>query len=303
MQKFLIIIALLFVLNLTKAQELNCTVQVTHAQIQTTNIQIFQSMETDIREFLNNHKWTEHVFSNNERIECNIAINLSDYNGTDKFTGTIQVQSRRPVFNSSYNTVMFNYKEEDNNFNFEYIERQPLDFNENTHLSNLTSVLAFYANIIIGLDYDSFSSEGGGLYLQKAQTIVNNAQSSNDLGWKAYESRKQNNRYFLIEALLNKTYSPIRRCMYRFHRLGLDVMSERPELGRAEIAESLKLVQKVFREKPTALFLSIFFIAKSEELVKIFSEGPIEERQKVATLLKEMDVVNSSKYESITKQQ
>ena len=158
------------------AQELNCTVQVAHQQIQTTNIQIFQSLESDIREFLNNHKWTPHVYSNNERIECNIMINLSEYNGTDKFVGTLQVQSRRPVYGSSYYTVMFNYKESDNNFTFDYSEQQPLEFNETSNSSNLTSVLAFYAYIILGIDYDSFSMEGGSEYFLKAQNIVYNAQ-------------------------------------------------------------------------------------------------------------------------------
>jgi hypothetical protein len=302
MRKLLLFFLMLSLIGFTYGQELRCSFQVNHQQIQTTNIQLFQSLQTDINEFMNNHKWTEHVYSDNERIECNFILNLTEYNGSDRYKGTLQVQSRRPVYNTNFNSILFNYKEEDNEFQFQYIEHQPLEFNPATHLSNLTSMLAFYSYLIIGLDYDSFSQEGGSEYFLKAQTIVNNAQNSIDIGWKAYESRKQNNRYFLIDNILNKSQGPIRRCLYRYHRLGLDVMSEKPEIGRAEIAESLKLLQKAFREKPNSLILQIFFNAKSDELVKIFSDGPRDERQKAVEILKEIDLTNATKYDKILQQ-
>jgi hypothetical protein len=248
---------------------------------------------------MNNRQWTSHVYDYSERIECNILINLTDYNGMDGFVGTLQIQSRRPVYNTSYNTTLLNYMENEGDFQFQYIEQQPLEFQETTHLSNLTSVLAFYAYIIIGLDYDSYSMEGGTEYFQNAQTIVNNAQSSTDVGWKAYESRKQNNRYFLIENLLDDRYGALRRCSYRYHRLGLDVMSERPEIGRAEIAESFELLQKVHRFKPNSFLMNLFFSAKSDEIVNIFSESFPAEKQKVYNVLKVVDITNAQKYEKI----
>ncbi len=299
--KLLNLIIILFLGINTYSQELNCSVQVAHPKIQGTNVQVFRSLEGDIFEFMNNKKWTNHVFDINERIECSILITISNYNGSDKFIGTIQVQSRRPIHNTSYNSTLLNYKEENGEFRFQYIEQQAFEFKETEHLSNLTSVLAFYAYIIIGFDYDSFSKESGTTFFQKAQTIANNAQSSSDVGWKPYESRKQNNRFFLIESLMNKQYSPIRQCIYKYHRLGLDIMSDKTQLGRAEIAESFKLLLKAHRVKPNAILMNMFFSAKSDEIVNIFSESFALEQKKVYNILKEVDLPNSQKYEKIIK--
>lgn len=300
MQKIIVsFVLLLAIANPLKAQELNCQVQLNHQQIQGTNTQVFQTLQAAIYEFMNNRTWTDHAYNNDERIECSIMINLTEQIGSNRFVGTISVQSRRPVYNTAYNTVLLNYQEKKGDFRFEYIENEPLEFNENTHTSNLTSVLAFYAYIILGLDYDTFSEEGGTSYFQKAQKIVTNAQSTSEPGWKPYESLK--NRYWLAEDLLNDVYNPIRRCLYRYHRLGLDRMSDKLEAGRAEIAESLRLLQRVHRAKPSSFLMNLFFTAKSDEIVNIFSgsNSPME-KTKVANALKEIDVANSNKYDKIT---
>jgi hypothetical protein len=279
------------------AQELRCNVQVITNQIQGTNKQKFTTLQRAVYEFINGRNWTNHVFNSQERIEANIMINLTEEISSDEFRGTIQIQSRRPVFNSSYNTVLFNYL--DNNLHFRYVEHETLEFSETQHLSNLTSILAFYVYIIIGLDYDSFSINGGTEYFQKAEAIVSNAQNANERGWKSFESNR--NRYWLASNLRDAKYAPLREFNYRYHRLGLDRMSERPAEARAEIAESLILLQRVYREKPDPFMhlLQVVFDAKSDEMINVFSETNPEEARRVATLLREVDPANTPKYQKI----
>lgn len=296
MRKYLII-SLFLLSGIVNAQELNCRIQVSSQSIQSSNKRVFESMQKDLYEFLNNRKWTDNVFSTDERIECNILINLTDQISSDEYKGTIQIQSNRPVFNSNYNSVMLNYK--DNDLQFRYVEFQSMEFSENSHMSNLTSILAFYAYVIIGLDYDAFSLDGGTAYFQRAEKIVTNAQTAQEKGWKSFDSQK--NRYWLIENILNPKYGSIREFYYRYHKNGLDVMAEKSADGRASIAEDLKLLQKVYREKPSAFmtFLQVAIDAKSDELVNVFSESYPEERTRVNNLLKEIDPTNSGKYQKI----
>ncbi|MCK4466644.1 MAG: DUF4835 family protein, partial [Bacteroidales bacterium] len=202
---------------LVYSQELRCNIQIISQQIQGTNKKIFQTLQTAVYEFMNNRNWTNHVYDFNERIECNILINLTKQLSADEFKGTIQVQSRRPVFNTTYNTTMINFL--DNNMHFRYVEFEPLLFDETTHLSNLTSILAFYAYIIIGLDYESFSYEGGIEYFEKAEKIVNNAQNAPESGWKPYDGSRNKNRYWLAKNILDVEYNPVREFVYRYHRL------------------------------------------------------------------------------------
>ncbi len=279
------------------SQELRCNVQVITNQIQGTNKQKFTTLQRAIYEFMNGRSWTDHVFNSQERIEANIMINLTDEISSDEFRGTIQIQSRRPVFNSSYNTVLFNYM--DNNLHFRYTEHETLEFSENQHLSNLTSILAFYAYIIIGLDYDSFSINGGTEFFQKAETIVTNAQNASERGWKSFEGNR--NRYWLVSNLRDSKYAPIREFSYRYHRLGLDRMSERPAEARGEIAESLYLLQKIFREKPDPFMhlLQVVMDAKSDEMINVFSESNPDEARRVTALLREVDPANTPKYQRI----
>ncbi len=279
------------------SQELRCNVQVITNQIQGTNRQKFTTLQKAIYEFMNGRNWTNHVFSGHERIEVNIMLNLTEEVSADEYRGTIQIQSRRPVFNSSYKTVLFNYL--DNNLHFRYIEHEPLEFSETQNISNLTAILAFYANIIMGLDYDSFSLYGGTEFFQRAETIVTNAQNASERGWKSFESNR--NRYWLASNLRDAKYAPIREFVYRYHRLGLDRMSDRPAEARDEIVESLLLVQRVFREKPDPFMhlMQVVFDAKSDEIINVFSETNPDQAGRVVDVLKEVDPANTPKYQNI----
>ncbi|UCH15505.1 MAG: DUF4835 family protein [Bacteroidales bacterium] len=281
------------------SQELNCNIQLVTQQIQGTNKQVFETLQGAIYEFMNNTSWTTHVFDVDERIECNMLFNLQDQIGDDEFRGTLQIQVRRPVYNSSFNTVLFNYV--DNELHFKYVEYEPLEFSENSHISNLTSILAYYAYIILGLDYDSFSFEGGTEFFQKAEKIMINAQNASHKGWKSIESPSRKNRYWLINNILNEDFSAAREFIYRYHRSGLDMMYEKLNEARAEIAESLKLLQQVYRNKPDPFmhFLQVIYDAKSDELVNIFKESFPEEKTRVFAILNEIDPANTNKYEGI----
>ncbi len=294
MRKYLIL--LFFVSVITGvAQELNCKVQVLSQQVQGTDKRVFTTLQTAIFEFMNNKKWTTDAFKLDERIDCSILINVTERPSTDVFIATIQVQSRRPVFKSSYNSVLLNYN--DNDFQFSYLENQPLEFNENQFTSNLTSVLGFYAYMIIGMDYDTFSPSGGTNYLQKAQNVVNNAQSASEAGWRAFESNK--NRYWLITNMLDAPFVNIRECMYNYHRKGLDEMVTNKEGGRANVLEALESLRKVHQARPLSFAMQVFFNAKSDEIINIFSGAFADEKSKVMTLLNDIDPTNSNKYQKI----
>jgi hypothetical protein len=253
-------------------------------------------MQSDIYEFMNTRKWTDHVYGYDEKLKCNIMIILEEQISADEFSGTIQVQLMRPVFDSSYETTILNIK--DNDFRCRYVEFQPLEFSETSNKDNLTNILAFYAYVILGYSYDTFSLEGGTPYFEKAQAIVNNSQTLPVKGWKSFES--QRNRYWLLENILNKSYSDFRKCMYTYHRNGLDLMSQRVEEGRANIANSLRDLQKVFRKRPSTYILQMFFDAKVDELIKVFSKSFPDERSRVLTILNEIDPSNGSKYAKIS---
>ena len=277
------------------AQELRCNVTVSAHSISGSNQNLFRTMQSDLYDFMNNRKWTDHVYSYDEKIRCNILIRLDEQVSADEFKGSIQVQLTRPIYNSSYTSTVLNIK--DNDFRCKYQEFQPLEFNETSNRDNLTNIMAFYAYVILGFDYDTFSEEGGTEYFQKAQAIVSNSQNAVERGWKAYESER--NRYWLMENILNKSYSSYRTCMYTYHRLGLDMMSERVEEGRANVANSLRDIQKVFRRRPSTYILQMFFDAKADELVNIFSKSYPDERNRVMAILNEVDPSNGRKYEKI----
>ena len=287
----------LFLFQLS-AQELQCNVSVSSSRIEGTYKEIFQTMRNDISEFMNTRKWTDNQFSFDERIVCTIFIQITDQIGSDEFKGTMQVQLNRPVFNSSYQTPILNIK--DNDFDVRYVEFQPLEFSETSNTNPLTNILAYYAYVILGFDYDTFSPMGGTPFFQRAKDIVNKAQNSREKGWRAFEGN--NNRFWLIDNLTNKAYSPFRDLMYRYHRLGLDVMSEKPDVGRGEIADALKNMQKVYRARPDTYINRIFFDAKSDEIVNIFSKGSTDEKSRIMTVLTECDPANSGKYEAIMQQ-
>lgn len=296
---FLLIILVQFT-GVIRSQELNCNVQVTAQKIQGSNRQVFESMQRDIYEFMNNTVWTNHVFSYAERIDCNILINLSEQYSADEFRGTLQVQLRRPVYNTTYNSTVLNFV--DNNFQFRYVEFQPLEFDPNSYRSSLVSVLAYYAYLIIGFDYDSFSTLGGTEFFQVAEKIVTNAQNAAEPGWKPYDGSRNRNRYWLVKNLLDKQYEGVRRFIHEYYINGLDRMESRAAESRAGIAESLKLLQEVYRSKPDPYMylVQVVMESKSDELVNIFSEAFPEEKSRVIQILVEIDPANKSKYEKIT---
>lgn len=293
------ILAILLILSSVQlsAQELNCSVSVISPQVQNFEKRVFETMQNNIREFLNSTRWTEDSYKMEERIECTILITISEVIGSDRFRGTIQVQASRPAFNTSYSSTLFNINDQD--FTISYLENQQLQFQENQHISNLTSILAYYAYLVIGMDYDSFSEKGGEPYFQKCLQIVNNAQNEPERGWKAMESSK--NRYWVIENLLNARFEGFRRSFYTYHRLGLDVMSSDAEGGRRAIFEILPELKRIRQDQPNSYLLQTFFTSKADELVNIFSEGMPDQKSRAAQLLMEMDPSNSNRYQKITK--
>ena len=278
------------------SQELICNVMVNSNQIQTSDRQIFNSLQKSLYEFINNTKWTDAKIENEERIECSIMININKMISNDVFEATLQIQSKRPIFGTSYQSTILNYQ--DQNFKFNYQEYEPLEFTINTHLSSLTSTIAFYVNIILALDFSTFSEDGGMEYIGKAQKIVNNAQNAPEKGWKAFESDR--NRYWLAYDLADPRYAAFQSCIYAYHRLGLDKLAEEPDDARFEITEAIESLKDIYRENPSSFLLKLFFDAKSDEIVKIYSEAFPNEKARIVKTLVEIDPTNSSKYQKIT---
>lgn len=275
------------------AQELNCQVSIVSQQVQgTVEKQVFEQMQKIIFEFMNNTRWTKDVYTQQERIDCSILINVTQKLSTDEYLGTIQIQSRRPVYKSSFFTPLFNYIDE--NFQFKFQQFSQLEFNLNTFQNNLTSILAFYAYVVIALDYDSFSPLGGTEYWQKAQTIVNNAQTTSEKGWKSSEGNK--NRYWLVENQLQPVFQGIRNCYYKYHREGMDIMSEKSDKGRENILNSIDLLVPVYNNRPASFNMQLFFNAKGDEIVNVFSQGLPDEKSKIVEKLMIIDPANTTKY-------
>lgn len=298
MQRTIILMLLIYSSFKVSAQEFRINVSVSSSRVEGTYKQIFESMRRDIYEFMSNRKWSDNVFSIDERIECNMFLQITQQISADEFMATLQVQLNRPVFNSSYNTPILNIK--DNDIQFRYVEFQPLEFDETSNTNPLTNLLAYYAYVLLGFDYDTFSPLGGTPYFQKARDIVNRSQNAREKGWRAFEGNY--NRYWLIENITNKAYGPFRELLYRYHRLGLDVMSDKPDIGRAEIADAMINMQRVYRSKPDTYINRLFFDAKSDEIVNVFSKGSTDEKGRVMNILTECDPSNSGKYQKIMEQ-
>jgi hypothetical protein len=267
------------------SQELNFKVTVNADKIQTTDRAVFKDMERSFANFLNTRKWTSDSFSSHEKINCTLFLNITKMPSIGNFAANAQITSARPIYNSNYETVVLNFA--DREWEFEYIESLPLEYNDNTYVSNLTSMLAFYAYVVLGMDYDSFSELGGTTYIQKALTVVNNAQSSNRIGWDALSSNR--NRYALVENLNNPQQVELRKNTYRFHRLALDTFDKTPDKSREIILDVLKNVKKVWTVYPSNIFVISFFDAKATELVNIFSEGSLSVRRESYDILTAID--------------
>lgn len=262
-------IVVIFIVGFSiNAQEFNATVAVNAEQTGNPNLQVFKTLERSLTEFVNNTKWTSVEYRTEERINCSFFITIVSYDN-DAFSATIQVQASRPVYGSGYNTTIFNVN--DKQFNFDYLEFQPLNYNPNNYESNLISVFAFYLYTILGIDADTFELNKGTDYYQEAKNIVNNAQGSNTAGW----AREQNpNRFRLNDDLLSGTYEGYRKAMYTYHREGLDVMYNNVKQGKEMITESMKSLQEVHNTRPNSYIMRVFFDAKADEISSILSGGP-----------------------------
>ncbi|WP_405416200.1 DUF4835 family protein [Maribacter sp. Asnod1-A12] len=270
MRKAVFLLLFIFIGFLSNAQELTCAVTVNSDQLTQGDQQVFKTLERSLNDFVNKTKWTNRVYKENERVNAQMFITITSYE-SNSFSGNIQIQSSRPVYNTSYSTPVFNYK--DNAFNFQYIEFQPMIFNENQFESNLVSVMAYYVYVILGLDADTFSLEGGTEFYRKAQNIVTQAQGSNSAGW-SQSADSNRSRFELIDNLLSNTYREYRIAMYNYHRKGLDILPDNNSTGKQVIAGTMNLFQTMINRRPNAFLISTFFDAKSEEIKNIFSDGP-----------------------------
>lgn len=276
------------------AQEVRCTVTVNAEQTARADLQIFKTLENQIQEFVNEYQWTNMKMATQERIDMNMVIVVTDYDGDD-FTATLQIQSSRPAYGSTYNSPVYNYN--DKQFSFTYREFQPLNFNPNSFDSNLISVVAFHVYTVIGLDADTFSRNGGDQYFQVAKQIVNTAASSNFLGWKATDGVQSRFRY--NDALLSNVFSEFHNVMYDYHRLGLDIMQENPKEAKKIMAESLSRLRLINDRRPNSFLLRTFFDAKENEISRVFSGGPGVDIAKLIEDLNRMAPTKRSSWEDI----
>lgn len=288
-----IIFLFLLMAGSLQAQELNCKVSINYDRITNANTQIFKTLERSLTDFINKTRWTNQTYRDNEKIECSMLINVSGY-GSDQFVASIQVQSARPVFNSTYTSPVFNYNDKD--FSFRYIEFENIIFNPNSYDSNLVSVIAFYSYMIMGMDADTFSLKGGDQYYDLAQNVAILAQGSGTKGWN--QSDGNQSRYFLINDMKSNTFSPYREALYQYH-VGLDMMADNQKLGKEKIKNSVKTLSAIYDLRPNAFLTRIFFDAKSDELVSVFSGGPSIAVADLVEDLNKISPLNSSKWGKI----
>jgi hypothetical protein len=298
MNKRIFWLSSLFLVAFTiQSQEFLCSVEVNAQQVEGTDRRVFENMQSSLSEFINNRRWTNLEFNPAERIECTFVITISNRPSADRFVANLNLVASRPVYKTAYNSTLINYV--DRKFEFEYVEFQPMEFQENTYESNLTSVIAFYLYMILGLDFDSYSLYGGSPFFEKAEAVVNAAQNSSESGWRAFEEDR--NRYWILENYLNNAYNDLRKFNYEYHRLGLDVMSEKVEEGRSKIANSINLLRNVHRERPGLFALSLMVDAKRDEIINIFSKGNPSEQTDIEQIMSEVDPANASNYSKISK--
>ena len=297
---FGIIVFSMVAVNTISAQELRARINVVSNRVGgNVDKKTFQTLQTALNNFINNRKWTSDNFSPEEKVDCSFLLNVESTSETNVYKASLTVQSARPVFNSTYLSPIINFQ--DNEIIFKYAEFQQLEFNENRVagtdplVSNLTAVIAYYINIILGLDYDSFSPRAGNVYFQKAQNIVNNAPEGRSIsGWKAFDGTR--NRYWLIENLLNSRYTLIHDAYYNFYRLGMDKLYEDEIGSRNQILNVLSLLNNFNSDNPNTMILQFFLQGKTQELIKIFSKASPPEKSKALEFLQRLDISNSSKY-------
>lgn len=305
MQKLLFIFLLLFVYNCARAQELNARVTVSAVQVtNNVNRNAFQTLQSALANFLNNRKWTKDAYAPNEKIDCTFFLNLQSTEEVNVYKGSLTIQAARPVFNTSYLSPIINFKDED--VVFKYVEFQQLEFNDNRvsgndpQISNLTALFAYYVNMIIGFDNESFAIRGGEASFLKAQNIVNNAPDGRGIkGWKAFDGIR--NRYWLVDNMLNTRFAVINDIYYNYYRLGLDKFYEDQNAGRAEILNALNLLGVFNNDNPNTMINQFFFQGKSNELIRIFSKALPQDKAKAAELLSRLDLTNANSYKEVLK--
>jgi hypothetical protein len=299
--KFQIVLAYLFItiglLTKVNAQELNARVQILAPTVPNIDKRNLDVLQKNLREFLNNNKWSNETYAPQERIECNFVITISEWDGNSAYKAEAQIQSSRPVYGSSYNTTLLNLN--DKNFDFNFTEGQSLDFSDQNYISNISSLLGFYAYTIIGLDKDSFSALGGTFFHKKALTLLNNAQVSGNSGWKAFDGLR--NRYWLNENLLNKGFEELRVFIYDYHYNGLDKLQDNAGRGVKKMISLLAGLKQMDKQKLGSIFPNFYFASKADEVVNVFSipTGDPTDRIKAYNLLVEVDPANINKYEGL----
>ncbi len=294
MRKILFISSLFFSF-ITIAQELNCDLIVNAQQTGNENVQVFKTLENQLKEFVNNTKWTNKSFSAKERINCSMVITITSYNN-DVFQASIQVQSSRPIYNSSYSSPIYNFNDRD--FSFRYQEFQNLIYNPTQYESNLVSVLAYHVYMILGMDADSFALRGGQAHYQQARTILNYSQQSNFKGWKAEDGLQS--RFVLIDNILSPTYKEFRSTLFNYHIGALDIMSQNAKNGKEKVVDAIKGLVTMNNRRPNSFILRVFFDTKAEEIEDVFSDGPSVSITDLVSSLSKMAPNHSSKWRNIT---
>ncbi len=283
---------------LLNAQEVNFTVRVNVQKLQTVDPKVFVTLEQTLNEFLNNTKWTNEVFENRERINCNLLLTIQEERSPTTFRADLAIQATRPVFNSDYETTLLNHIDRDVTFFYEQF--QPLQFSRNVYNDNLSAVLSFYVYVILGLDFDSFALYGGEPYFRIAQEIVNNvpqgAAAANP-GWRSIDGNR--NRFWIVENLLSPRVRPFREAMYNYHRYALDIMADDVTAGRAVMVKAMEDIQDVFQAYPNAMILQMFVNAKAGEVIEIFKRGTNDEKEMVIRVMSRIDATNASTYRQI----
>jgi len=293
---FFLAIGFCFSVVTASAQELNATVNVLIPQQVISPPEFFNTMKSTITEFLNGRRWSKDTWQNNERIQCTFQITIEQQIDNRSFKGSLQVTSSRPVYNSDYKTSVLNINDRD--FEFVFQENTMIQWSNDQHRDNLSSVLAFYAQLILAMDYDSFAMEGGTDYYLACQTIINNAQNTSEAGWRSNEKGRQN-RFWLIENILSQSFKPIREFLYNYHRKGLDKLA----INQAEAIESMSSaiegLNEVHRIKPSSYNMQVLFYSKSDEIVNVYAPRAAADKKKVADTCKILDPGNISKYDRI----
>jgi hypothetical protein len=297
--KFMLFLVL-FLLPATasaEGEEINARVVLNASKIQGTNTEVFTQLQEALGEFVNSRKWTTNVYEENERIACTFNFVVNSYSDDGSFDCSLMVQATRPVYGSSYNSVLFKY--DDPSIKFSYQPYDRLEFVEESLDNNLTAVIAFYVYTIIGMDMDSMGELGGSEFLNKALTIANNAQSLGDAGWRAGSGN--NNRYSIIDDYMNGAMEPVRKLMYKYHRLGLDTMFGNADGGRKAITESIMLLKQAYTDRPMAYFTKLFTEYKADEIANVYSKCTPDEKKTVVEILSEINPSQSSQWERIKK--